>query len=185
MPLNRWTCPDCDPDRLERTYRQFALVNRALSGWRGALPHGNSGPLLSRRLRHHPAGYRLRRRRPARAARPVGRPGRAAAAGHRHRPGRAGQPLRRRTATPAPACSSGRRTAAELVAGGPQLRRRDFQPCAPPPAAGELQPFLADSPALARRDVLHNDLRRSAGSLRAVLRRRPAVPRFLHPRATA
>ena len=26
--------PDCDPRRLERTYRQFALVNKALSGWR-------------------------------------------------------------------------------------------------------------------------------------------------------
>lgn len=26
--------PDCDPARLERTYRQFAVVNRALSGWR-------------------------------------------------------------------------------------------------------------------------------------------------------
>lgn len=26
--------PDCDPGRLERTYRQFAVVNKALSGWR-------------------------------------------------------------------------------------------------------------------------------------------------------
>lgn len=26
--------PDCDPRRLERTYAQFALVNRAVSGWR-------------------------------------------------------------------------------------------------------------------------------------------------------
>lgn len=26
--------PDCDPRRLERTYVQFALVNRAVSGWR-------------------------------------------------------------------------------------------------------------------------------------------------------
>lgn len=26
--------PDCDPERLERTYRQFATVNRLLSGWR-------------------------------------------------------------------------------------------------------------------------------------------------------
>ena len=26
--------PDCDPDRLERTYQQFRLVNRLVSGWR-------------------------------------------------------------------------------------------------------------------------------------------------------
>lgn len=26
--------PDCDPDRLRRTYEQFALVNRVVSGWR-------------------------------------------------------------------------------------------------------------------------------------------------------
>jgi 2-polyprenyl-3-methyl-5-hydroxy-6-metoxy-1,4-benzoquinol methylase len=26
--------PDCDPDRLQRTYEQFALVNRVVSGWR-------------------------------------------------------------------------------------------------------------------------------------------------------
>ncbi|WP_373461934.1 class I SAM-dependent methyltransferase [Arthrobacter sp. V4I6] len=27
--------PGCDPARLDRTYEQFALVNRAVSGWRG------------------------------------------------------------------------------------------------------------------------------------------------------
>jgi 2-polyprenyl-3-methyl-5-hydroxy-6-metoxy-1,4-benzoquinol methylase len=27
--------PGCDPDKLDRTYAQFALVNRAVSGWRG------------------------------------------------------------------------------------------------------------------------------------------------------
>ncbi|MET1065364.1 MAG: class I SAM-dependent methyltransferase [Arthrobacter sp.] len=27
--------PGCDPARLERTYAQFALVNRAVAGWRG------------------------------------------------------------------------------------------------------------------------------------------------------
>ncbi|MEU8657754.1 methyltransferase domain-containing protein [Actinoplanes philippinensis] len=26
--------PECDPDRLERTYRQFSTVNRLVSGWR-------------------------------------------------------------------------------------------------------------------------------------------------------
>ena len=27
--------PGCDPDKLDRTYAQFALVNRAVAGWRG------------------------------------------------------------------------------------------------------------------------------------------------------
>jgi 2-polyprenyl-3-methyl-5-hydroxy-6-metoxy-1,4-benzoquinol methylase len=27
--------PGCDPERLDRTYAQFALVNRAISGWHG------------------------------------------------------------------------------------------------------------------------------------------------------
>ena len=27
--------PGCDPGRLDRTYAQFAMVNRAVSGWRG------------------------------------------------------------------------------------------------------------------------------------------------------
>ncbi len=38
--------PDCDPDRLDRTYRQFALVNRVLSGWHG-LYRSRVRPLLS------------------------------------------------------------------------------------------------------------------------------------------
>ena len=39
--------PDCDPDRLDRTYRQFALVNRAISGWHG-LYRSRVRPLLSK-----------------------------------------------------------------------------------------------------------------------------------------
>ncbi|GAA2892965.1 hypothetical protein Acy02nite_40330 [Actinoplanes cyaneus] len=31
--------PDCDPDRLERTYRQFRTVNRLVSGWRRVYRH--------------------------------------------------------------------------------------------------------------------------------------------------
>lgn len=38
--------PDCDPERLDRTYRQFALVNRAISGWHG-LYRTRLRPLLS------------------------------------------------------------------------------------------------------------------------------------------
>ena len=38
--------PDCDPERLDRTYRQFALVNRIISGWHG-LYRSRLRPLLS------------------------------------------------------------------------------------------------------------------------------------------
>jgi 2-polyprenyl-3-methyl-5-hydroxy-6-metoxy-1,4-benzoquinol methylase len=38
--------PGCDPGRLERTYAQFALVNRAISGWRG-IYRTRLRPLLS------------------------------------------------------------------------------------------------------------------------------------------
>jgi 2-polyprenyl-3-methyl-5-hydroxy-6-metoxy-1,4-benzoquinol methylase len=31
--------PDCDPDRLEHTYRQFRTVNRLVSGWRRLYRH--------------------------------------------------------------------------------------------------------------------------------------------------
>jgi 2-polyprenyl-3-methyl-5-hydroxy-6-metoxy-1,4-benzoquinol methylase len=37
---------DCDPERLDRTYRQFALVNRAISGWHG-LYRSRLRPLLT------------------------------------------------------------------------------------------------------------------------------------------
>ena len=35
--------PGCDPARLDRTYAQFALVNRVVSGWRG-IYRRSSGP---------------------------------------------------------------------------------------------------------------------------------------------
>ena len=38
--------PDCDPERLDRTYRQFALVNRVVSGWH-SLYRSRVRPLLS------------------------------------------------------------------------------------------------------------------------------------------
>lgn len=38
--------PDCDPQKLDQTYAQFALVNRVVSGWRG-LYRRNLLPLLS------------------------------------------------------------------------------------------------------------------------------------------
>jgi 2-polyprenyl-3-methyl-5-hydroxy-6-metoxy-1,4-benzoquinol methylase len=39
--------PGCDPERLARTYAQFALVNRAVSGWRG-IYRGQLRPQLRR-----------------------------------------------------------------------------------------------------------------------------------------
>lgn len=46
--------PDCDPDLLERTYAQFPLVNRYVSGWRSvylklvrpALPRNRTATIL-------------------------------------------------------------------------------------------------------------------------------------------
>jgi 2-polyprenyl-3-methyl-5-hydroxy-6-metoxy-1,4-benzoquinol methylase len=38
--------PDCDPERLRRTYQQFALVNRVVSGWR-RLYRGTVRPQLA------------------------------------------------------------------------------------------------------------------------------------------
>jgi 2-polyprenyl-3-methyl-5-hydroxy-6-metoxy-1,4-benzoquinol methylase len=33
--LEEMDLPDCDPARLDRTYAQFSVVNRAVAGWRG------------------------------------------------------------------------------------------------------------------------------------------------------
>ncbi|NKX53920.1 class I SAM-dependent methyltransferase [Arthrobacter mobilis] len=46
--------PDCDPARLRRTYAQFALVNRAVSGWRRAYLH-QLRPRLAAAARSGPA----------------------------------------------------------------------------------------------------------------------------------
>jgi 2-polyprenyl-3-methyl-5-hydroxy-6-metoxy-1,4-benzoquinol methylase len=48
--VERMDLPDCDPDRLNNTYRQFAHVNRFISRW-GAIYHRHIRPLLTRE--HH------------------------------------------------------------------------------------------------------------------------------------
>ena len=53
--------PGCDPARLDRTYAQFALVNRAVSGWRGIYRRAAQAAAPGR-LSVHPPGHRLRRR---------------------------------------------------------------------------------------------------------------------------
>lgn len=151
--------PDCDPERLERTYRQFAVVNGALSGWRRlylreirpllsagstttALDVGSGGGDLTVALARWAARDRLglhvtgidpdtRAYRFASGRLPVGS-------------------VEFRCAHTSELLREG--LTFDLVLSNHVLHH--LQP------AG-LGPFLADSEALARRKVLHNDLRRS------------------------
>ena len=152
---------DCDPARLDRTYTQFALVNRAVSGWRGIYLH-RLRPLLSRtavttlldigcgggdvpvQLSRWAARDNLRL-----AITGIDPDPRAAAfAAHRNR---AGVVFRRQTA-------------AELLAAGERydvvISNHVLHHLRPE----ELPGFLAESAALSNGVVLHNDLRRSAAA---------------------
>lgn len=152
--------PDCDPELLENTYRQFGVINRALSGWRRLylrevrplvfrepgpatlLDIGSGGGDLAMML----AGW---------AARDLLDlsitgidPDPRATAFARRRPPSSGVEFRQ-------AHSS------ELVAEG---RTYDFvisNHVLHHLSAHELQDLLADSEQLARRTALHNDIRRS------------------------
>ncbi|MCU1515941.1 MAG: methyltransferase protein [Pseudarthrobacter sp.] len=151
--------PDCDPGRLERTYRQFALVNVALSGWRRLytrelrpllsaesgttlLDVGSGGGDLAVTLSQWAAKDRLRLH--VTGIDPDGRAHAFAAA----RPPLPGVDFRQAHTT-------------ELLREGLSFDvvmsnhvLHHLQP-------GDLADFLADTQALARRKVLHNDLRRS------------------------
>lgn len=157
--VEKMDLPDCDPDRLERTYRQFALVNRALSGWRRlyrreirsllsagstitVLDVGSGGGDLAVTLARWAArdGFRLH----VTGIDPDSR-AHSFASG---RPPVAGVEFRRAHTT-------------ELLREGLTFDvvisnhvLHHLQPA-------ELQPFLADTQELARSKVLHNDLRRS------------------------
>jgi 2-polyprenyl-3-methyl-5-hydroxy-6-metoxy-1,4-benzoquinol methylase len=152
--------PDCDPERLDRTYRQFALVNRVVSGWRG-LYRSRLRPLLSPSA---PAtlldigcgGGDLALMLTAWAARdglqleitgidPDPRAYRFAA----HR-------------TPVPRVTFRQATSAELVAEGSTFDFAISNHVLHHLDAAELQGLLNDSAKLARRLALHNDLRRNA-----------------------
>ena len=150
---------DCDPKRLERTYRQFGLVNGALSGWRRLyrqeirpllsaesattlLDVGSGGGDLAVRLSRWAAKDRVRLH--VTGIDPDGR-AHAFAAG---RPPLAGVDFRQAHTTGL--LREG--LSFDVVISNHVLHH--LQP------AG-LQQFLADSEALARTKVLHNDLRRS------------------------
>lgn len=151
--------PDCDPVRLERTYRQFAVVNGALSGWRRlyavelrpllsaespitVLDIGSGGGDLAVTL----AGWAARDKVKLRVTGidPDSR-AHSFAAGRPHGPG-----VEFRRAHSSDLLSEGR--SYDVVISNHVLHH--LQPT-------ELQQLLADSQALARRKALHNDLRRS------------------------
>ncbi len=157
--VEKMDLPDCDPDRLDRTYRQFALVNGALSGWRrlyrreirpllsagstvSVLDVGSGGGDLAVTLSRWAARDRFRLR--VTGIDPDSR-------AHRFASGR----------PPVPGVEFRCAHTAELVREGLTFDvvisnhvLHHLQP-------DELRRLLGDSQALGRRKVLHNDLRRS------------------------
>jgi 2-polyprenyl-3-methyl-5-hydroxy-6-metoxy-1,4-benzoquinol methylase len=154
--------PDCDPARLDRTYAQFAVVNRAVSGWRGIYRQrlrpllsaetattlldigcggGDVAVLLSRWAARD--GLRL-------AVTAIDPDLRAAAfaAGRRRRPG----------------VTFRRQTAAELLRDGGRFDVVVSNHVLHHLRPDELAGFLAESAALSAGTVIHNDLRRSAAA---------------------
>jgi 2-polyprenyl-3-methyl-5-hydroxy-6-metoxy-1,4-benzoquinol methylase len=149
--------PDCDPDRLERTYRQFRTVNRLVSGWRRVYrqwirPHldpdrsttlldiGFGGGDIARALTRWAARDRLRLRTVAidpdeRALRHVRR-------------------------LPAAGVRFEQASSAELVARGDRYDLVVSNHLLHHLEPDELAALLADSQVLARRLVVHNDLSR-------------------------
>lgn len=151
--------PDCDPARLDRTYAQFAVVNRVVSGWRGIyrrqlrqrLAAGTTTTLLDIGCGGGDVPVMLSRW----AARDGLRleitaidPDQRAAAFAAGRRNRAGVTFRRQAA--AELLDEGARF--DVVVSNHVLHHLD---------AGELAGFLAKSAALSTGLVIHNDLRRS------------------------
>ena len=152
--------PDCDARRLQNTYRQFGVVNRALSGWRRLyvrelrpslaeskapatlLDIGSGGGDLANRLANwaHRDGLRLR----ITGIDPDAR----ATAYARGRP-------------PMPGVEFRQAHSADLVREGGQFDFVISNHVLHHVPADELQQLLADSAALSIRKALHNDLRRS------------------------
>jgi 2-polyprenyl-3-methyl-5-hydroxy-6-metoxy-1,4-benzoquinol methylase len=151
--------PGCDPARLDRTYTQFALVNRVVAGWRGIYlrqlrPRLQAGPatlldvgcgggdvpvLLARWAARD--GLRIE----VTAIDPDPRASRFAADHHRA----AGVTFRQASSS-----ALGREGRSyDFVVSNHVLHHL---------AADEFPAFLADSAALCHGCVIHNDLRRSA-----------------------
>ncbi|MCB5280288.1 class I SAM-dependent methyltransferase [Arthrobacter sp. AL08] len=154
--------PDCDPARLERTYAQFALVNRAVSGWRSlylrqlrprlrpGVPAtlldigcgGGDVPVMLSRWAARD-GLRLE----ITAIDPDPRAGRFAAERH------SSTGVKFRSCTAAELGFEG--LSFDLVVSNHVLHHV---------AEHELPVFLAESAALSHGTVIHNDLRRSAAA---------------------
>ncbi|XTR52537.1 methyltransferase domain-containing protein [Pseudarthrobacter sp. So.54] len=169
--------PGCDPDRLDRTYAQFALVNRAVSGWRGIYrrqirPRLRRGPatlldigcgggdvpvMLSRWAATD--GLRLY----ITAIDPDPRASRFAAERH------AGTGVTFR-----------RSTAAELVGEGLSFDLVVSNHVLHHLGQAELPGFLSESAALCRGTVIHSDLRRSPAAYALFFMRLLALHRLLH-----
>jgi 2-polyprenyl-3-methyl-5-hydroxy-6-metoxy-1,4-benzoquinol methylase len=155
--------PDCDARLLDNTYRQFGLVNRALSGWRKLyvrelrpalanstaparlLDIGSGGGDLAYQL----AGWA---RRDGLALHITGiDPDARAAAFARGRPPLPGVEFRQAHST-------------DLVREGKSFDFVISNHVLHHLSAAELQQLLSDSVVLAGRKVLHNDLRRSSAA---------------------
>ena len=151
--------PGCDPGKLDRTYAQFALVNRAVSGWRGVylsqlrpgLRQGAPATLLDIGCGGGDVPVMLSRwaardglRLEITAIDPDPRASRFAAERHR------GSGVRFRQATAAALAGEGQ--SFDLVVSNHVLHHL---------AADELPVFLAESAGLCHGRVVHNDLRRS------------------------
>ena len=151
--------PGCDPDKLDRTYAQFALVNRAVSGWRGIylsqlrprlrqgapatlLDIGCGGGDVPVMLSRWAARDRLRLE--ITAIDPDPRASRFAAERHQ------GSGVRFRQATAADLAGEGQ--SFDLVVSNHVLHHL---------SEDELPVFLAESAGLCHGRVIHNDLRRS------------------------
>jgi len=155
--------PDCDARLLDNTYRQFGLVNRVLSGWRKLyarelrpglaantapatlLDIGSGGGDLACQL----ADWA---RRDGLALRITGiDPDARAAAFAQGRP-------------PLPGVEFRQAHSSDLLREGSSFDFVISNHVLHHLSAGALQQLLSDSAALARRRVLHNDLRRSAAA---------------------
>lgn len=151
--------PGCDPDKLDRTYAQFALVNRAVSGWRGIylsqlrprLRQGAPATLLDIGCGGGDVPVMLSRwaardglRLEITAIDPDPRASRFAAERHR------GSGVRFRQAAAADLAGEGQ--SFDLVVSNHVLHHL---------SEDELRVFLAESAALCHGRVIHNDLRRS------------------------
>lgn len=161
--------PDCDPATLDRTYGQFAVLNQLLSGWHGAWtrtlrPAARAAAAergVAELLDVGCGGGDLARRLAAWAARD-GVPLRIFAID----PDRRALAFARRRAVP-PSVTFDADDAFDLAAAGVRFDLVVSNHVLHHVDEAEVAPFLRASDRLARRTVLHNDLRRTPLALPA------------------